>query len=104
MKRGAHFLLLIIVLGLGTIANAQNSLSFYHLGDATYQNSNFNPAWMPDASYVELGYCVVLFHISCGVPLVNYVIVRDVGQSFEELFARYTRDVVYFTHRHVFLY
>lgn len=49
MRRSNQFLLLIIALGIGSVANGQNSLSFYHLGDATYQNSNFNPAWMPDA-------------------------------------------------------
>ena len=48
MRRSIQFPLLIIALGIGSIANAQNSLSFYHLGNATYQNSNFNPAYIPD--------------------------------------------------------
>jgi len=30
------------------LAQGQTSMSFYHLGDATYQNTSFNPAFMPE--------------------------------------------------------
>lgn len=30
------------------LAHGQTSLSFYHLGNATYQNSSLNPAWIPE--------------------------------------------------------
>ena len=32
-------------------AAAQNSLSFYHLGNTTYQNSELNPAWLKESKY-----------------------------------------------------
>ena len=38
----------LLCLIMGVIATAQTSLAFYNLGDATYQNSSLNPAWMPD--------------------------------------------------------
>ncbi len=31
---------------MSTWASAQNSLSFYHLGNSTFQNSHLNPAWV----------------------------------------------------------
>lgn len=40
------YLLAWFVLFGGAIS-AQTSLSFYHLGDATWQGSSYNPAWMP---------------------------------------------------------
>ena len=48
MRNAYQFSLFILMLSVGTVVNAQNSLSFYHLGAATYQNSNFNPAYIPD--------------------------------------------------------
>ena len=47
---------------------------------------------------------IVLFHISCVVPRVNFAVVLDVSQSFVELFARHTRDVVASAQRHVLLH
>jgi hypothetical protein len=41
------FLLSIAILICG-VSWGQTSLSFYHLGNTTYQNTFFNPAWMPD--------------------------------------------------------
>ncbi|MCP4460271.1 MAG: hypothetical protein GY816_19940 [Cytophagales bacterium] len=45
MNRAICFVVLLVA---GFFARAQNSLSFYHLGDATYQNSNLNPAYIPE--------------------------------------------------------
>ncbi|MEQ9402110.1 MAG: DUF5723 family protein [Cyclobacteriaceae bacterium] len=43
-KLAATILSFLIV----TVAVSQTSLSFYHLGRTTYQNSSLNPAWIPD--------------------------------------------------------
>jgi hypothetical protein len=40
--------LIAFLLMSGIVAQAQTSLSFYHLGDATFQNSLLNPAYSPD--------------------------------------------------------
>lgn len=48
MRKACQVGCFISMLVTGYFASAQNSLSFYHLGDATYQNSNFNPAYMPE--------------------------------------------------------
>jgi hypothetical protein len=42
-------LLIVICLIVNSAISAQTSMSFYHLGDATFQNSGFNPAFTPDA-------------------------------------------------------
>lgn len=34
---------------LATLLFSQTSVSFYHLGNTTFQNSSLNPAWIPDA-------------------------------------------------------
>ena len=47
MKKFCITLTLLLPLALC----AQKSLSFYHLGDATFQNSNINPAYTPDARF-----------------------------------------------------
>lgn len=44
MKKIAIYILLLMTIKTGS---AQSSLSFYHLGDATFQNSNLNPAFIP---------------------------------------------------------
>ncbi len=49
MKKQLYQIIWIAVMLCSSLtAIGQNSLSFYHLGDATYQNSNFNPAYAPD--------------------------------------------------------
>ncbi len=40
---------LILAVLFASTAFGQTSLSFYHLGDATFQNSTLNPAYSPDA-------------------------------------------------------
>ena len=42
-------LITILTLLLTSTLFGQTSMSFYHLGRETYQNSSFNPAWVPDA-------------------------------------------------------
>ena len=37
------------------VSYCQTSLSFYHLGRTTYQNSSLNPAWVPDNGKVFVG-------------------------------------------------
>lgn len=44
--RKVYFLFLVFAL---SVTYGQTSLSFYHLGDATFQNSTLNPAYSPDA-------------------------------------------------------
>jgi hypothetical protein len=55
----------ILLISAGFVTSAQSSLSFYNLGDATFQSSNFNPAYipsdkvmigLPELSGVHLGY------------------------------------------------
>lgn len=40
--------LIVFFFSIVSAVSAQTSLSFYHLGDATFQNSGLNPAYMPD--------------------------------------------------------
>lgn len=42
------YIICVVFLGIGSFAFGQNSLSFYSLGNATYQSTSFNPAFMPD--------------------------------------------------------
>ena len=51
MKQFYIVSLLSICLFAGLKSSGQTSLSFYHLGDATYQNSNLNPAYIPDGRW-----------------------------------------------------
>lgn len=47
--------LMIGIIGLTPVVNAQSDLAFYHLGELTPQNSIFNPVFFPDADfYVSL--------------------------------------------------
>jgi len=48
MRKLYRIISIAILLVGGFYAKAQNSLSFYHLGDATYQNSSLNPAYVPN--------------------------------------------------------
>lgn len=45
---------IILFLGLGFAAIGQSSLSFYHLGNSTFQNSHLNPALIPEGK-VHIG-------------------------------------------------
>jgi hypothetical protein len=45
------FYLIVFSLILHVSLLGQTSMSFYHLGDATFQNSGFNPAYSPDAKF-----------------------------------------------------
>lgn len=49
----------ILLLYAGNMLWAQNSLSFYHLGNATFQHSNFNPSWVPDEGQLFIGLPVI---------------------------------------------
>ncbi|REE00407.1 DUF5723 family protein [Marinoscillum furvescens] len=40
-----------LVLLISTAGSAQTSLSFHHLGNATFQNTNLNPALMPEGKF-----------------------------------------------------
>ena len=42
------YIICILLLGIVSFCFGQNSLSFYSLGNATYQSASFNPAYMPD--------------------------------------------------------
>ncbi len=46
IKKILAFAFVVFTVGLGV--KAQNSLAFYHLGDATFQNSFYNPASLPE--------------------------------------------------------
>ena len=47
--RKFYLISLATCLLLSNTVYGQTSLSFYHLGDATFQNTNLNPAYAPDA-------------------------------------------------------
>lgn len=48
MRNTCHVGCFVAMLAVSFLAHGQNSLSFHHLGNATYQNSNLNPAYIPD--------------------------------------------------------
>lgn len=41
----------IFTLLFSALTTAQTSISFYHLGNTTYQNSSLNPAWIPEGRW-----------------------------------------------------
>ena len=66
MRKVYQLVCIIVLLGGSLFTSAQTSLSFYHLGDATYQNSSLNPAYIPNGR-VFIGLPVlsgVHFHIN----------------------------------------
>lgn len=62
---------------------AQTSVSFYHLGRATYQNSQLNPAWIPEGK------------LFVGLPVLSGVHVHVNNKlSYNELFTKENNQIL----------
>ncbi len=75
-------LITIILLSLTTTLVGQTSMSFFHLGNATYQNNEFNPAWMPDGK------------VFVGIPVLSGVHLHFNNKlSYNEIFTKENNQI-----------
>ncbi|MFY0601927.1 MAG: hypothetical protein JXR03_19790 [Cyclobacteriaceae bacterium] len=71
----------------GGIVSGQTSLSFYHLGNATFQNGSYNPAFVPDGKvFLGLpGLSGIHFHYNNRLSYKELVSKLETGQSKVDL-------------------
>ncbi len=77
-------LILILTFALSFTATGQHGISMYHLKDATFQNSHFNPAYVPQFGQFFLG-----------LPIISGINVHVSSKlSYSEIFTRQSDSTV----------
>ena len=76
-------LITILFIVLAASLKGQTSMSFYHLGNATFQNSSLNPAWVPEG------------RLFVGLPVLSGVHLHANNKlSYNELFTKENNNIL----------
>ncbi len=78
-----RLLFTILATLITTALFGQTSMSFYHLGNATFQNSSLNPAWVPDG------------RLFVGIPALSGIHLHvNNAVSYNDIFTKETNSIL----------